>query len=323
MWDITMQTMAHLTIWVLKWACSCVCTKTVWLFLHVCHFCVNNICCSNSWIHQTEPCCAENTFKTSTHFQLLYTSADQTTSTRQHSTSGKISWLCNFIYSFNFFIHKKRRDSMFAWLAQPDYFFPFCSTGGLLLVPGRLGQFLGRLRLLLGYLLLRHDGHPWWHRPSDGLLGHVVVVNEGKETSTAPRPLRGVVSVQPSWQAATLLLQINSKTWDEWNEKLHKRRTLKKVFFKESKSWKIKIYQSNILITCVNTLMANKMLWSIYHINKAVRTRLLVLVDLVDDQKHHTDQESQGTDHQQGHLQGTEWPGLVFFTAFFCPITDF
>jgi len=71
----------------------------------------------------------------------------------------------------------------------------------------RLSQFLGSLRLLLGYLLLRHDGHPWRYRPSDGLLGYVVMVDEGKETSTAPRALRGVVAIQPSRHTATLLLQ--------------------------------------------------------------------------------------------------------------------
>ena len=45
------------------------------------------------------------------------------------------------------------------------------------------------------------------------------------------------------------------------------------------------------------------MLVGVYRVNKAVGARLLVLVDLVDDQEHHTHQEGQGTDHQQGHLQ--------------------
>ena len=44
---------------------------------------------------------------------------------------------------------------------------------------------------------------------------------------------------------------------------------------------------------------------SVYRVNKAVGARLLVLVDLVDDQEHHTHQEGQGTDHQQGHLKET------------------
>ncbi len=44
---------------------------------------------------------------------------------------------------------------------------------------------------------------------------------------------------------------------------------------------------------------------SVYRVNKAVRARLLVLVDLVDDQEHHTHQEGQGADHQQGHLKET------------------
>lgn len=41
----------------------------------------------------------------------------------------------------------------------------------------------------------------------------------------------------------------------------------------------------------------------VYHVNKAVRARLLILVDLIDDQEDHTHQEGQGTDHQQGHLE--------------------
>lgn len=49
------------------------------------------------------------------------------------------------------------------------------------------------------------------------------------------------------------------------------------------------------------------MLISVYRVNKAVGARLLVLVDLVDDQEHHTHQEGQGTDHQQGHLMKNRW----------------
>lgn len=47
-------------------------------------------------------CFAENMFKISTDFLLQYTSADQTTSTRQQSTAGKRS---------RFFTHRKPRDS--------------------------------------------------------------------------------------------------------------------------------------------------------------------------------------------------------------------
>lgn len=45
------------------------------------------------------------------------------------------------------------------------------------------------------------------------------------------------------------------------------------------------------------------MLMRVYRVNKAVGARLLVLVDLVDDQEHNTHQKGQGTDHQQGHLK--------------------
>lgn len=85
------------------------------------------------------------------------------------------------------------------------------SQRGQLPHPGWLSQFLGRLRLLLGDLLLRHDGHPWWYWPGDGLLGYVVVVDEGEEASTAPRALRGVAAIHPSWHTATLLLQRERK----------------------------------------------------------------------------------------------------------------
>lgn len=47
------------------------------------------------------------------------------------------------------------------------------------------------------------------------------------------------------------------------------------------------------------------MLMSVYRVNKAVGAGLLILVDLVDDQEHHAHQESQCTDHQQGHLKET------------------
>lgn len=82
-----------------------------------------------------------------------------------------------------------------------------CSRWGPLLIPDWLSQFLGSLRLLLGDLLLRHDGHPWWYWPGDGLLGYVVVVDEGEEAPAAPRALRGVAAIHPSRHAAALLLQ--------------------------------------------------------------------------------------------------------------------
>lgn len=53
------------------------------------------------------------------------------------------------------------------------------------------------------------------------------------------------------------------------------------------------------------------MLVSVYRVNKAVRARLLVLVDLVDDQEHHTHQEGQGTDHQQSHLKETHDSSII------------
>lgn len=70
-----------------------------------------------------------------------------------------------------------------------------------------LGQLLSGLHLLLGYFLLRHDGHPRRYRPSDSLLGHVVAVDEGKEAPAAPRTLRGIVAVQSGRHAVALLLQ--------------------------------------------------------------------------------------------------------------------
>lgn len=73
--------------------------------------------------------------------------------------------------------------------------------------PVLLSQFLCGLRLLLGHLLLRHDGHPRRHRASDGLLGHVVVVDEGEEAAAASGALRQVPAVHPHRHAATLLLQ--------------------------------------------------------------------------------------------------------------------
>lgn len=40
----------------------------------------------------------------------------------------------------------------------------------------------------------------------------------------------------------------------------------------------------------------------VYRVDKAVRTGLLVLVDLVDHQEHHAHQEGQSADDQQSHL---------------------
>lgn len=71
---------------------------------------------------------------------------------------------------------------------------------------GDLSQFLGGLHLLLGDLLLRHDGHPRWYRAGDGLLGYVVVVDEGEEAPAAPGALGGVAAVHSNRHAATLLL---------------------------------------------------------------------------------------------------------------------
>lgn len=42
-----------------------------------------------------------------------------------------------------------------------------------------------------------------------------------------------------------------------------------------------------------------------YRVHKAVGTRLLILVDLVDDQEHDAHQEGQSAHHQQGHLRET------------------
>lgn len=69
-----------------------------------------------------------------------------------------------------------------------------------------LSQFLCGLRLLLGDLLLGHDGHPRRDRASDGLLGDVVVVDEGEEAAAAPGALRQVPAVHAHGHAATLLL---------------------------------------------------------------------------------------------------------------------
>lgn len=68
-----------------------------------------------------------------------------------------------------------------------------------------LGQLLGGLRLLLGDLLLRHDGHPGRHGPGDGLLGHVVVVDDGEKTTTPAWALGGVVAIHPCRHAPALL----------------------------------------------------------------------------------------------------------------------
>lgn len=77
--------------------------------------------------------------------------------------------------------------------------------------PVLLSQFLRGLHLLLGDLLLRHDGHPRRDRASDGLLGDVVVVDEGEEAAAASRALREVAAVHPDRHAATLLLQGETK----------------------------------------------------------------------------------------------------------------
>lgn len=45
---------------------------------------------------------------------------------------------------------------------------------------------------------------------------------------------------------------------------------------------------------------------SFYHVDKAVGTRLLILVNLVYDQEHNTHQEGQSTHHQQSHLKETD-----------------
>lgn len=42
-----------------------------------------------------------------------------------------------------------------------------------------------------------------------------------------------------------------------------------------------------------------------YRVHEAVGTRLLILVDLVDDQEHDAHQEGQSAHHQQGHLWET------------------
>lgn len=44
----------------------------------------------------------------------------------------------------------------------------------------------------------------------------------------------------------------------------------------------------------------------VYRVNKAVGAGLLILVDLIDNQEHHTHQEGQGTDHEQSHLKKTQ-----------------
>lgn len=53
-----------------------------------------------------------------------------------------------------------------------------------------------------------------------------------------------------------------------------------------------------MLVTTITNSSAH-----IHRVDKAVRAGLLVLVDLIDNQEDHTHQESQGTDHQQGHLE--------------------
>lgn len=96
-------------------------------------------------------------------------------------------------------------------MAQPYYLLFSSCTSSNLPIPAWLGELLGGLRLLLGDLLLRHDGHPRWYWPGDGLLGYVVMVDKGEEAPTPPRSLRRVVAVHSSRHAATLLLQRGNK----------------------------------------------------------------------------------------------------------------
>lgn len=58
-------------------------------------------------------------------------------------------------------------------------------------------------------------------------------------------------------------------------------------------------------------------LMSVYRVNKAVGARLLVLVDLVDHQEHHTHQEGKSTDHQQSHLKETHNSSISSATSVF------
>lgn len=87
------------------------------------------------------------------------------------------------------------------------YYFPLPLEKAKASTPVLLSQFLRCLRLLLGDLLLRHDGHPRRDRAGDGLLGDVVVVDEGKEAAAASGALRQVAAVHPNRHAATLLLR--------------------------------------------------------------------------------------------------------------------
>lgn len=98
-----------------------------------------------------------------------------------------------------------RETLRFAWMAWPYYFVPPGADEAS--VPVLLSQFLRGLRLLLGDLLLWHDGHPRRDRTSDGLLGDVVVVDEGEEAAAPPGALRQVAAVHPDRHAPTLLLQ--------------------------------------------------------------------------------------------------------------------
>lgn len=113
-------------------------------------------------------------------------------------------FVCVFVL---FFIHGI--PGLLEWHSRVIFIYLFfCRKGGRPPDPSEvLGQLLGRLHLLLGHLLLRHDGHPRRNRPSDRLLGHVVVVDEGEEAPAAPGALRGVVPVEHGRHAVALLLQ--------------------------------------------------------------------------------------------------------------------
>lgn len=87
------------------------------------------------------------------------------------------------------------------------YYFPLPLEKAKASTAALLSQFLRGLRLLLGDLLLGHDGHPRRDRAGDGLLGDVVVVDEGEEAATASGALRQVAAVHPHGHAATLLLR--------------------------------------------------------------------------------------------------------------------
>lgn len=85
--------------------------------------------------------------------------------------------------------------------------FPLSPGADEALAPVLSSQFLCGLRLLLGDLLLGHDGHPRRDRASDGLLGDVVVVDEGEEAAAPSGALGQVAALHPDRHAAALLLQ--------------------------------------------------------------------------------------------------------------------